>query len=346
MKAAIIGATGYGGADLIRLLHNHPEVELRSVHSSSQQGIKISESYPHLQGITDLVLQDIDPLLIKQQADVVFLSTPPGVSRDISGQLLEAGLKVIDLSGDLRLVDGKVYEQWYGIDAANASLLEKAVYGLPEWEKEKIQSAELISNPGCYPTATLLGLLPLVKNDLIDNKSIIIDAKSAVSGAGRSPSPVTHFSEMNDNFKIYKVNQHKHIPEIEQGLNVYGSEVPFVTFSTHLVPMTRGIMSTIYMNSANSQLTEKELRDLFEETYKNAPFVRVRKTGEYPSTKEVYGTNYCDIGVTYDDRTGRITVVSVIDNLMKGAAGQAIQNLNIMNGFEETSGLNYIPTYP
>ncbi|MFV8827348.1 N-acetyl-gamma-glutamyl-phosphate reductase [Alkalihalobacterium sp. APHAB7] len=345
MKAAIIGATGYGGADLIRLLHNHPEVELRSVHSSSQQGIKISKSYPHLQGITDLVLQDIDPLLIKQQADVVFLSTPPGVSRDISGQLLEVGLKVIDLSGDLRLVDEKVYEKWYGINAAKTSLLERAVYGLPEWEKEKIQEAELISNPGCYPTATLLGLLPLVKNEFIDNKSIIIDAKSAVSGAGRSPSPVTHYSEMNDNFKIYKVNQHKHIPEIEQGLNVYGGEVPFVTFSTHLVPMTRGIMSTIYMNSSN-QLTEKELRDLFEETYKDAPFVRVRESGEYPSTKEVYGTNYCDIGVTYDDRTGRITVVSVIDNLMKGAAGQAIQNLNIMNGFEETSGLNYIPTYP
>ncbi|WP_216828331.1 N-acetyl-gamma-glutamyl-phosphate reductase [Alkalihalobacterium elongatum] len=350
MKAAIIGATGYGGADLIRLLHNHPEVELRSVHSSSQQGIKISDSYPHLQGITDLELKDIDPLLIKEQADVVFLSTPPGVSRDISSQLLEVGLKVIDLSGDLRLVDGKVYEKWYGIDAAKASLLEKAVYGLPEWEKEKIQQAELISNPGCYPTATLLGLLPLVKNELVDNRSIIIDAKSAVSGAGRSPSAVTHFSEMNDNFKIYKVNQHKHIPEIEQGLNVYGGDVPFVTFSTHLVPMTRGIMSTIYINSnsnSNSnQLTEKELRELFEETYKNAPFVRIRKTGHYPSTKEVYGTNYCDIGITYDDRTGRITVVSVIDNLMKGAAGQAIQNLNIMNGYEETSGLNYIPTYP
>ncbi|WP_209121846.1 N-acetyl-gamma-glutamyl-phosphate reductase [Alkalihalobacillus sp. BA299] len=346
MKAAIIGATGYGGADLIRLLHNHPEVELRSVHSSSQQGIKISESYPHLQGINDLVLQDIDPQIIKEQADVVFLSTPPGVSRDISGQLIEAGLKVIDLSGDLRLVDGKVYEQWYGNEAANTSLLEKAVYGLPEWEREKIQQTELISNPGCYPTATLLGLLPLVKNELVDNRSIIIDAKSAVSGAGRSPSAVTHFSEMNDNFKIYKVNQHKHIPEIEQGLNMYGGEVPFVTFSTHLVPMTRGIMATIYANSKSDQITEEQLRELFEENYKNSPFVRIRKNGHYPSTKEVYGTNYCDIGITYDERTGRITVVSVIDNLMKGAAGQAIQNLNLMLGYEETSGLNYIPTYP
>lgn len=345
MKAAIIGATGYAGVELIRILNHHPEVEISSVHSSSQQGARMDEVYPHLQNVMNESLEEIDPEKIGQSADVVFLATPPGVSRDITGALLEQGLKVIDLSGDLRIKDRETYEKWYKIKAAAQSLIDKAVYGLTEWAKEEIRGATLISNPGCYPTASLLGLAPVVKNDLVELNSIIIDAKSGVSGAGRNLSPATHFSEMNDNFKIYNVNKHKHVPEIEQGMKMLNEKAGTITFSTHLVPMTRGIMATIYAN-AKSEMTEKELRDLYRETYKNSPFVRIRKEGVYPSTKEVYGTNYCDIGVTYDERTGRITIVSVIDNLVKGASGQAIQNLNIMMGFEETSGLIPTAIYP
>ncbi|UCZ53994.1 N-acetyl-gamma-glutamyl-phosphate reductase [Bacillus shivajii] len=345
MKAAIIGATGYGGAELIRILQHHSEVELSSVHSSSQQGLSIAESYPHLHDIFCEKLDDIDAQLLKEKADVVFLSTPPGISSQITPSLLEEGLKVIDLSGDLRLKNADVYREWYGLEPATGEILSKAIYGLPEWSKEEIKSAQLISNPGCYPTATLLGLTPLVKNQLIDPESIIIDAKSGVSGAGRSPSAISHFSEMNDSLKIYKVNAHKHIPEIEQGLQQLDATIPSITFSTHLIPMTRGIMATIYA-TAKEPITEKKLRSLFNDAYGEAPFVRVRNEGSYPATKEVYGTNYCDIGVTYDERTGRITVVSVIDNLMKGAAGQAVQNLNIAMGIEETTGLNFVPVYP
>lgn len=345
MKAAIIGATGYGGAELIRLLNNHPEVEVSSVHSSSQQGVWMDDVYAHLQNNTNLQLEKIDPELIAKKADIVFLSTPPGVSRDITKDLLDQGLKVIDLSGDLRIKDRKTYEKWYGIDAADQAIIDEAVYGLTEWAREDVKNARLISNPGCYPTATILGLAPVVKEDIIHLDTIIVDAKSGVSGAGRSPSAVTHFSEMNDNFKIYNVNKHKHVPEIEQGLKRLNNRVDTITFSTHLVPMTRGIMATIYAKTKNP-MTEKQLRDLFRETYKHSSFVRIRKEGVYPSTKEVYGTNYCDIGVTYDERTGRITIVSVIDNLVKGASGQAIQNLNVMLGIDETSGLEQIALYP
>lgn len=345
MRAAIIGATGYGGAELIRLLHNHPEIEVSSVHSSSQQGTNINESYHHLKNIVDLPLEAIDPVGIRQKAELVFLSTPPGVSKDIIPGLLEQGLKVVDLSGDLRLKHREQYEKWYGLPAAKEALLEQAVYGLTEWEKEKVANATVISNPGCYPTASLLGALPLVKEKLVDPSSIIIDAKSAVSGAGRSAALNFHFPEMNDNFRIYKVNEHKHIPEIEQGLKSYDERFDTITFSTHLVPMTRGIMATIYAK-ATSPITEKSLRELFQDCYEKSPFVRIRPEKEYPSTKEVYGTNYCDIGVTYDERTGRITVVSVIDNLVKGAAGQAIQNVNVMLGLEEKTGLDIIPLYP
>jgi N-acetyl-gamma-glutamyl-phosphate reductase len=345
MKAAIIGATGYGGADLIRLLHNHPIVELSSVHSSSKQGVWMDETYPHLQGITQLQLEEIDAELIRSKAEVVFLSTPPGVSKQITPHLLKQGLKIIDLSGDLRLKNRAEYEKWYGLDAADQTVIDQAVYGLTEWERDRIKDAQLISNPGCYPTATLLGLAPLLNENLIELDSIIIDAKSGVSGAGRSPSAMTHFSEMNDNFKIYKVNEHKHIPEIEQGLKSFNSEATTITFSSHLVPMTRGMMATMYAK-AKSPISETNLRRLYEELYKSSPFVRIRKEGSYPSTKEVNGTNYCDIGVTYDERTGRITIVSVIDNLVKGAAGQAIQNLNVMLGIDEMTGLDHIALYP
>jgi N-acetyl-gamma-glutamyl-phosphate reductase len=254
-------------------------------------------------------------------------------------------LKVIDLSGDFRLKEPKLYDKWYNKIAAPQHIISESVYGLSEWMEEEIKNASLIANPGCYPTATLLGLAPLLKASAVNEHSIIIDAKSGISGAGRSLSTAAHYTEANDNVRIYKVNQHQHIPEIEQMMSQWLPEVSPITFSTHLVPMTRGIMCTIYAN-ANSAMTEQQLRELYITSYEDSPFVRIRKTGEYPSTKDVYGSNFCDIGVTYDERTGRITVVSVIDNLMKGAAGQAVQNLNIMMGLDQKTGLDFVPMYP
>jgi N-acetyl-gamma-glutamyl-phosphate reductase len=219
------------------------------------------------------------------------------------------------------------------------------VYGLSEWNREKVASADWISNPGCYATATLLGLAPIVKENLMDPASIIIDAKSGTSGAGRKPSRMNMFAEMSENFKIYKVNEHQHIPEIEQQLLVWNERVKPITFSTHLLPISRGIMATIYVQLQEDKKMS-ELYDLYNEHYKNAPFVRIRPEGQYPSIKEVCGSNYCDIGLHLDPRTGRLTIVSVIDNLMKGAAGQAVQNANIMNGLDESTGLDFIPIYP
>jgi N-acetyl-gamma-glutamyl-phosphate reductase len=346
LKAAIIGVTGYGGIELLRLLTNHPTIDVHSVHTSSQTGMKLSEVYPHVTNLVNHSLEEIDIPKIANEVDVVFLSTPSGVSTTIVPELLKENVKIIDLSGDYRLKNPSSYEQWYKKPSALQADLDKATYGLPEWNKEEIKSSSFISNPGCYPTATVLGLAPLVKHKLIDEKSIVIDAKSGISGAGKSPSRTAHFSESNENFSIYKVNQHQHIPEIEQVIQDWNDSIPYVTFSTHLVPMTRGIMSTMYINRAVDTLTMDQLYELYKESYQDAPFVRIREKGTFPATKEVYGTNYCDIGLALDERTNRITVVSVIDNLVKGAAGQAIQNANIMFGLDENTGLHYVPLFP
>ncbi|WP_091660985.1 N-acetyl-gamma-glutamyl-phosphate reductase [Alteribacillus iranensis] len=343
MKAAIVGATGYGGIELIRLLHNHQEIEHIAVFSSSQEGKTMAQSYPHVTEIIDETLETIDAATLKEY-DVVFLSTPPGVSAELSAELVPE-TKVIDLSGDLRLKRSDIYEAWYGRKSAPNHLLQQAVYGLSEWKKESIKNTSLLSNPGCYPTAILLGLAPLIQEGAIQPEYLIIDAKSGTTGAGRSPSAMTHFSEMNDNFKVYKVNEHKHTPEIEQQLSDWANKEVTVTFTPHLVPMTRGIMATMYAPLTEGWSTEK-ITALYESVYADQPFVRVRENGTFPFTKEVYGTNYCDMSFSIDERTGRITVVSVIDNLVKGASGQAVQNMNLMFGFEEGTGLNTIPIYP
>ncbi|WP_449539450.1 N-acetyl-gamma-glutamyl-phosphate reductase [Ferdinandcohnia sp. Marseille-Q9671] len=346
MKAAIIGVTGYGGIELLRLLANHPYIHVHSIHSSSQTGMELSEVYPHVTNLVSHSLEEIDIPKIGKEVDVVFLSTPSGVSTSLVPELLKENVTIIDLSGDYRLKDPSLYEEWYKKPAAVQEDLNEATYGLSEWNREEIKKSRFISNPGCYPTATVLGLAPLVKNKLIDEKSIVIDAKSGISGAGKSPSRTTHFAESNDNFSIYKVNQHQHIPEIEQVLRGWNEAIPYVTFSTHLVPMTRGIMSTMYINSLTDSFSLDSLHELYTESYKDSQFVRIRKKGTFPSTKEVYGTNFCDIGLAYDERTNRITVVSVIDNLVKGAAGQAIQNANIIFGWEENTGLQSVPLFP
>ena len=346
MRVAIVGSTGYGGVELIRLLLQHPQVDVTSVISSSQAGMSIAEAYPHLTAVLMDRLDGLDMELIRGKADVVFTATPHGVSATLVPQLLQAGLKVVDLSGDFRLKDASLYEQWYKHKPAEASYIEKAVYGLPEVFGDDVQEgADFISNPGCYPTATVLGLVPLLAEQMIDPKSIIVDAKSGVSGAGRGLSLSAHFSEVNENFFAYKVNRHQHTPEIEMVLSRVAGNPVTVTFTTHLVPMTRGILCTMYATLAE-KVTDEAIHALFSRYYEGRPFVRVRPLGKFPATKEVWGSNYCDIGFATDERTGRITIVTAIDNLVKGAAGQAIQNFNMMMGWDEALGLRMSPVYP
>lgn len=345
MKASVIGASGYGGIELIRLLSNHPHFELHAVYSSSKDGVPVTEEYPHLADICPLPLTKIDPEAIKQESDVVFLAVPSGAAAALAPQLAGGHAKVVDLSGDLRLKNIDDYKTWYKKDPAPTDFVADAVYGLTEWNRDAVKNASVLSNPGCYPTAVLLGLAPAVKEGLIDPKNIIVDAKSGVSGAGRGLSPMVHFAEMNDNFRIYKVNEHQHIPEIEQQLTWWNSNVGPITFSTHLLPVTRGIMATMYA-PLSKELSTADVHAIYEQTYANDPFVRIRPSRQFPGVKEVAGSNYCDISVDVDIRTNRLVIVSVIDNLVKGAAGQAIQNANIMFGFDETDGLKGFPMYP
>jgi len=345
MKVAIIGGTGYGSVELLRLLHNHPYVEVEMIISNSQAGTELNKIYPHVTTIIDQSLQSIDTKKWAKNVETVFLATPSGISQNIVPELMENGVKCIDLSGDFRLHSGKIYEEWYKHSAAEEKYLQLATYGLSEVYEEKIKTSSLIANPGCYPTATLLGLMPMIKNNLIDYRTIIIDAKSGISGAGRSVSLGTHFSEINENLKAYKLGSHQHIPEIEQTIEELSNQQTTITFTTHLVPMTRGIMCTIHVNLLET-MSSSEIHHLYSEFYQTHPFVRVRPEGTFPATKEVLGSNFCDIGLHFDDRTGRLTIISVIDNLVKGASGQAIQNLNLQNGWDIRTGLLEIPVYP
>lgn len=345
MKVAIVGATGYGGAELVRILRNHPHVSIHSIHASSLFGEPLANSYPHMNTLVHHQIEDVDINSLAKEIDLVFTATPSGIARKLAPQFIERGVKVIDISGDFRIKDQVEYETWYGMEASDEQLLNEAVYGLTEWIDEDITDARIIANPGCFPTGILLGLLPLVKENIIEENSIIVDAKTGVSGAGKGLSAATHYAETNDNFKIYKVNEHQHTPEIEQGLRIYNEEIGPITFSPHLAPMTRGIMATMYAN-AKKPMTKAEVHDIFKKRYENDFFVRVRDLDQFPTTKEVSGSNFCDIGVTYDERTNRITVVSVIDNLVKGASGQAVQNMNKLLGIDEKTGIDFMPVYP
>lgn len=344
MNVGIVGSTGYGGVELHRLLVNHPSVDSCILYSSSLEGTPYANQYPHLFNLSHEV---VNPIHIEemQQLDFVFLAVPSGVSKELSQKLLGVKAKVIDLSGDLRLKNPQEYEEWYKGESASTDILQKAVYGLTECNRQSIQEAELIANPGCFPTATLLGLAPLFHHELIEPHSIIIDAKTGLSGAGRKATQSSHFSETQENLRIYKVHQHQHTPEIEQQLKKWSSEAGPITFSTHLIPMTRGIMATMY-TELKSTYTTAQLHNIYQDYYEKHPFIRIRPVGQFPSTKEVFGTNFCDIAIKVDSRTNRVTIVSVIDNLLKGAAGQAVQNMNIMLGLDETTGLHHYPIYP
>lgn len=344
-KVAIIGGTGYGAIELIRLLQLHEKMHVKKVISHSQHGDSLASIYPHL---TDFIEEPMDELQIdklEEEVDIVFFATPAGVAKDILPQLSNSKLQCIDLSGDLRLSSPTEYETWYGKEAAPQELLDQAVYGLSELYAEEIKQASVISNPGCFPTSALLGLAPALEHQIISPQGISIDGKTGISGAGRTPTAKTHFSETNENVTPYKIGQHQHIPEIEQYLSDKAKTPIAVAFATHLIPMTRGLICTMYGQLVKETTTE-ELLEIYQSFYENNPFVRIREAGVFPATKDVYASNFCDIGIHVDERSNQIIIAAAIDNLVKGAAGQAIQNANLMNGWEETMGLHTIPVYP
>lgn len=343
MQVGIIGATGYGGLELLRFLYNHSEIEKIHLFSSSEDGVSFSNKYTHLRRIIDQPLQKIEPEAL-QKLDVIFTSTPSGVSSKLIPEVLTEHIKVIDLSGDFRIKNTEDYEKWYKLPSAPQPFIDKSVYGLTEWNRKEIKKANLIANPGCYPTAVLLSLLPLLHDDLIDSENLIIDAKSGISGAGNKPNANNHFCEANDSTAIYKINQHQHIPEIEQAMAMFAHKDSPITFSTHLVPMNRGIMATSYAKLKEGVSKDDLLQSLHNKYVQNS-FIRIIEKTSKVSTSQVRGTNYCDIHINVDERTGRATIISVIDNLVKGAAGQAIQNMNVMFGLEETTGLTQIPIW-
>lgn len=340
IKAGIIGATGYAGVELVRILCNHPHVELAAVSSVSFEGQPISDIYPSLREICDMTCESADAVI--EKSDVVFAALPHGLSQDTAKACADAGKKFIDLGADFRLDDPAEYESWYQSEYRYDDLHKSAVYGLCEWFREDIKNTAIIGNPGCYPTSVALGLAPALKNKLVSPVGIVVDSKSGTTGAGRKPTQTTHYPDCADAFSAYKVASHRHTPEIEQTLSKLAGEKATITFVPHLLPVNRGILSTIYAR-LNDGVTEEQIRAVYEDAYKGETFVRVMPKGQAVNIRHVQCSNYCDIQLYIDKHTGLLVVTSVIDNMVKGAAGQAIQNMNLLFGLEETAGLNMIP---
>ena len=345
MKVGIINVTGYGGSEIARILHRHPEVEITSVTGRSGAGKRLGEVYPHLSALDLQITPDL-----AQSVDLVFSALPHAASAERIGPLVKLGVRTIDLSADFRLKSLDDYESWYKTDHPFPEYLESAVYGLTELHREEISSADLVATPGCYPTAAILALAPAIRAGII-GPDIIVDGKSGVSGAGRGPSLSTHFSEVNESVMAYSVDGHRHLPEILQELRLVGAsqDHPRVTFLTHLIPMTRGIMASCYAPLAEGAVPAgraaiDEVREVYGDFYDDEPFVRV--VDSPPMTKHTLGNNSCLIYPTVDVRTDRLVVISCIDNLVKGAAGQAVQNMNLMAGFPEDEGLRQLAIYP
>ena len=337
IKAAVLGATGYAGIELVRLLSMHPQTEIKILGSQSFDGQSISEVYPNFKGILEKECEktDIDRVA---ECDVAFTALPHGASKEVIPEIIKRGVKVIDLSGDFRYDDVSVYEKWYGQKHSSPELLKESVYGMPELYRDKIKNARLIGNPGCYTTCSILGTVPLLKSGVGNSENIIVDAKSGVTGAGRGLSQQVHFCECTENMKAYKVATHRHTSEIEQELSHAVGRDVMISFTPHLIPVKRGILATIYVN-LNKKCTTGELTQLYKEFYKNEFFVRVKDAGALPETKHVAGSNFVDIGIVADERLQRAVVVSALDNIFKGAAGQAVQNMNIMFGLDEKTGI-------
>ncbi len=342
IRAGIVGGTGYTGVELLRILALHAEVEVAVVTSRADAGLRVDATYPSLRGAIGAVfsLPEVETLA---ECDVVFFATPNGTAMLMAEQLLARGVKVIDLSADFRLKDAKEWGKWYGMEHACPDLIADAVYGLPEVNREAIKKADLIACPGCYPTAVQLGFLPLLENDLIDVKHLIADVKSGVSGAGRKAELATLMSETGESFKAYAVGGHRHLPEIAQGLALVAGKSVGLTFVPHLTPMIRGIHATLY---GQAQGNLDDVQALYEQRYANEVFVDVLPQGSHPDTRNVRGSNNCQISIHQPQGGQTIVVLSVIDNLVKGAAGQAVQNMNLMFGLQEDSGLKIIALYP
>jgi len=343
IRVGIVGATGYTGAELVRILSGHPDVTLTVLTSRQHIGVPFSSVYPALAGVVSLACEAYSAEHLARSVDVVFTALPHKLPMEIVPELIKLGKKVVDLSADFRFKDAARYEAHYQRHEAK-DLLEEAVYGLCEVYHDQIQKTSLVGNPGCYPTSILLPLVPLVKKKLIDLTSIIADAKSGVSGAGRSPSLTTLFCEVAESFKPYKVTQHRHNPEIDEVLSREADETVGITFVPHLVPMSRGMLSTVYATPVAGVTTE-DISRCIADYYSGRPFIRIRPDNTPPNTLHVRGTNYCDIGITLDSRNHRLVLMSAIDNLVKGAAGQAVQCMNIMLGLDESAGLMN-PPYP
>ncbi|MFV8819764.1 N-acetyl-gamma-glutamyl-phosphate reductase [Haliea sp. E17] len=342
IKVGIVGGTGYAGVELLRLLAAHPEVEVTAITSRSEAGRRVDELYPNLRGHYDLAFSDTDEKLLAS-CDVVFFSTPHAVAMETVPALLAAGTRVIDLSADYRVRDPEVFAKWYGVPHTSPELLQTAVYGLPEINRARIAGAQLVACPGCYPTSILLGLMPLLQRGLVDTQHLIASAASGASGAGRQAKVDNLLTEVYGSFKAYGVAGHRHLPEIEQEMAEMVGHAVQLTFVPHLLPMSRGIHATLFANLTDSR---EDLQDLFEECYADEPFVDVLPAGVFPQTRTVSGANQCRISVQVPQERDTVVVMSVIDNLVKGASGQGIQNMNIMFGLPETTGLQQVGLMP
>lgn len=345
INIGIVGASGYTGAELARILVNHPEARITVATSRQYAGRPLSEIFPHLRGRADLICENLTVAELCERADLFFTAVPHKTAMDLVPNLLAAGKKVIDLSADFRLRDLAVYEEWYQ-PHSSSHLLSEAVYGLPELYRKQIAGSRLVANPGCYPTSIILGLAPLLAAGAILPETIIADSKSGTSGAGRAAQTGTLFCEVHDGFRPYKVGRaHRHTPEIEQELSAVAGRQVKVTFTPHLLPISRGILSTVYASLAPG-FDRKRIDELYRTKYQDEPFVRLLADDVFPATQYVRGSNYCDISYKIDPVTGRIIVMTTIDNIVKGASGQAVQNMNIVCGFAETAGLGVVPFFP
>lgn len=341
IRVGIVGGTGYTGVELLRLLARHPEAEIAVITSRGEAGVAVADMFPSLRGSVELKFEDPAKANLRG-CDVVFFATPNGIAMQQAPALLEEGVRVIDLAADFRIKDVSEWQKWYGMEHASPGWVEKAVYGLPEVNRALIRGARLIANPGCYPTAVQLGFLPLVEAGLIDSAHLVADAKSGVSGAGRKAETHILFSEASDNFKAYGASGHRHLPEIRQGLSAAAKGAVGLTFVPHLTPMIRGIHATLYARIS----TDSDFQSLYEQRYAGEPFVDVLPPKSHPETRSVRASNHCRIAVHRPQGGDTLVVLSVIDNLVKGAAGQALQNMNIMFGFEEDAGLHNLPVLP
>ncbi|MCL4491645.1 MAG: N-acetyl-gamma-glutamyl-phosphate reductase [Nitrospirae bacterium] len=345
LKTAICGGSGYTGAELLRILLLHPEVEITAVTSEKSAGKRVTDIFPHLKRYAHLIYEPLAKEKVLKKADLFFMALPHAASQEAVDYFFRKGKKVVDLSADYRIADAAVYEEWYKTPHNYKETLEGAVYGLPELHRERIEKAGLVANPGCYPTSTILGLYPALKEGIINTENIIVDSKSGASGAGRKADTAFSYCEVNDGFKAYGIAAHRHTPEIEQELSGIAGKKLTIDFTPHLVPMDRGILSTIYAKMMKKAETA-DIVSIYKGLYASEPFVNVLDENIFPNAKNVRGSNYCEIGLKVNKRTNTVIIVSALDNLVKGASGQAVQNMNIMMGFKETAGLEAPALFP